>query len=301
MFIKIIIILLNALLILLTVAFFTLFERKVIGRFHQRLGPNKVRILGLLQPILDALKLFLKNKLYPNYSNKYYYTFIPMIALFLSSVIFIILPNIYKAILTNNSLLIFLLISSLRVFIILFRGWASNSKYTLLGSLRRIAQSISYETVFNTILLLFICLFNTYSIEYLNRIKISFISILLFPIWLLSFLAETHRAPFDFSEAESELVSGFNTEFSGAAFAFLFLSEYIIIILGSILIFIIFFNFLKCDNLIYLSTGTLFLTYLIIWIRITFCRFRYDYLMRIAWKSLLPIRLSLFLFVFWNF
>lgn len=179
------------------------------------------------------------------------------------------------------------------VFAVLLSGWSSNSKYRLIGSLRSVAQSISYESVFSTLIVLFLLLTISYSI----RSFISFSSpvfLFLFPVWVICTLAETHRAPFDFRESESELVSGFNTEYSGAYFAFIFLSEYAVLLYSCILISYIFFYWLGLTSVITLVLFTILISFLFIWIRITFCRFRYDMLIIFSWKVLLPLSLIIF-------
>lgn len=286
--------LIQCLLILLSVAFFTLFERKVMGLFHLRWGPNKVSFVGLLQPILDALKLFTKQNLTPLRSNKLVYHLAPQSGLFLAYFVWLTLPNVYLMVSINYSLVLFFCVGSIIVFSVLIAGWASNSKYSLIGSLRGVAQSISYESVFRTLVVLLIILIFSYSIRSLF-VQSSLLFLFFFPIWLICTLAETHRSPFDFSESESELVSGFNTEYSGANFAFIFLSEYAVLLYSCVLITYIFFIFLIPINLLAIIGFSLFLSFVTIWIRITFCRFRYDILIMISWKVLLPLVLCIFL------
>ena len=284
--------LIHNLLILLSVAFFTLFERKVIGLFHLRLGPNKVSIIGLVQPLLDAFKLLSKQDIYPLRSNKLSYLSSPKLALLLSLAVWVSLPIAYSYRSLNYSLVIFFLLRSFIVFPVLLSGWASNSKYSLIGSLRSIAQSISYESVFSTLLVILsflILSFSSYS--YLN-IRASFIVSLL-PAWVICTLAETHRAPFDFSEAESELVSGFNTEYSGAFFAFIFLSEYGVLLFSCFLINYLFLGWVpNVECVVPATVLSLLFSFVFIWVRITFCRFRYDFLIIMAWKTLLPVVLA---------
>ncbi len=286
--------LVQCLLILLTVAFFTLFERKVIGLFHLRVGPNKVSFIGLLQPLLDAFKLLTKQNLTPFRANKFIYNLAPIIALILSLFVWITIPNIYLILSINYSIVLFFCISSIIVFSVLIAGWSSNSKYSLIGSLRSVAQSISYESVFSTILVIILVIISSYSIRSFMT-ESSLLFLLFFPLWVICTLAETHRAPFDFSESESELVSGFNTEYSGAYFAFIFLSEYAILIYSCLLITYIFIIWLIPLNFIVITVITLFISFLFIWIRVTYCRFRYDILIIISWKILLPFSLLLFI------
>lgn len=288
--------LIQCLLILLSVAFFTLFERKVIGLFHLRFGPNKVSFIGLVQPLLDAFKLLTKQSLVPLRSNKFIYHASPITALLLAIFIWLTIPIYYIVVSINYSLVIFFCLGSMIVFSVLISGWSSNSKYSLIGSLRSVAQSISYESVFSTLIVLFMLIAFSYSIRsYTSQSSLLFLFLL--PIWVICTLAETHRAPFDFSEAESELVSGFNTEYSGAYFAFLFLSEYAILLYSCMLISYIFFMFFMPFSFFLLVCVTLAISFLFIWIRITFCRFRYDMLIIMSWKVLLPLTLCLFVII----
>jgi len=288
--------LIQCLLILLTVAFFTLFERKVIGLFHLRLGPNKVSFVGLVQPLLDAFKLLTKQNITPLRSNKLVYNIAPIIALFLGLFVWLTIPNYYIILSLNYSLVMFFCLGSIIVFSVLLSGWSSNSKYRLIGSLRSIAQSISYESVFSTLIVILIILIVSYSIRSLFN-QSSIIFLLFLPVWIICTLAETHRAPFDFSESESELVSGFNTEYSGAYFAFIFLSEYAILLYSCMLITYIFLIWFIPFNFVIITIFTLFFSFLFTWIRITYCRFRYDILIMISWKILLPFTLSFFLII----
>ena len=259
-----------------------------MGLFHLRLGPNKVSIVGLVQPLLDAFKLLSKQDIYPLRSNKLAYLTSPMLSLLLSLSVWISLPISYSLRRVNFSLVLFFLLRSFMVFPVLLSGWASNSKYSLIGSLRSIAQSISYESVFSTLLVIIAFILLSFSSSSCLNTS-SYFGLLVLPSWVICTLAETHRAPFDFSEAESELVSGFNTEYSGAFFAFIFLSEYGVLLFSCFLISYLFVGWLPYINYVPLITFlSLLLSFLFIWVRITFCRFRYDFLMMIAWKTLLP-------------
>lgn len=170
--------LVHCLLLLLSVAFFTLFERKVMGLFHNRLGPNKVSYIGVLQPLLDAFKLLTKQSIVPSRSNKFTYNVSPCLALVLSLFIWLTMPTLYFTFIINYSLVIFFCIGSIIVFAVLLSGWSSNSKYSLIGSLRSVAQSISYESVFSTLLVLFIVLIVSFSIR--SSVTMSSISLLFF-------------------------------------------------------------------------------------------------------------------------
>lgn len=289
--------LVHCILLLLSVAFFTLFERKVIGLFHNRLGPNKVSFIGLLQPLLDAFKLLSKQVLTPLRSNKFIYHSSPHIALTLSWFIWITIPTLYLILSMNYSFVIFFCVGSVIVFAVLLAGWASNSKYSLIGSLRSVAQSISYESVFRTLVVFFMLLLFSFSIRR-SFVMSSVVFLPLLPLWIICTLAETHRAPFDFRESESELVSGFNTEYSGAYFAFIFLSEYTVLLYSCMLITILFFSWVLPVNVVFFTIFALFLRFIFIWIRITFCRFRYDMLIITSWKILLPVTLMFFISYF---
>ena len=286
--------LVQCLLILASVAFYTLFERKVIGLFHLRVGPNKVSIVGLVQPLLDGLKLFTKQNLVPLRANKYVYVLAPQIGLFLAFFVWLTLPNLYLIVSINYRIVLFFCVGSVIVFSVLLSGWASNSKYRLIGSLRSVAQSISYESVFRTLIVILMILILSYSIRSLFS-QSSVLFLVFFPVWLICTLAEGHRAPFDFSESESELVSGFNTEYSGANFAFCFLAEYAILLYSCFLITYIFFIWLLPVSMVLITLIAAFFSFLFAWIRITFCRFRYDILIIISWKILLPAVLCLFM------
>lgn len=286
--------LIHCLLLLLSVAFFTLFERKVIGLFHLRVGPNKVSFIGLVQPLLDAIKLLTKQPLTPFRANSFIYNISPIIGLFLAMFVWITLPSYYILVSINYSLVLFFCLGSILVFSVLIAGWSSNSKYSLIGSLRSVAQSISYESVFSTLIVLILILMVSYSIRSLFS-QSSVVFLFLFPIWVICTLAETHRAPFDFSEAESELVSGFNTEYSGVNFALIFLAEYAMLLYSCFLLTYIFFMWLIPFNLLFITSLSLFFSFFFTWIRITYCRFRYDILMIISWKILLPVTLCIFI------
>ena len=283
----------HVLLVLLSVAFFTLFERKVMGLFHIRLGPNKVSFIGLVQPLLDAFKLLTKQSLTPLHSNKLIYNLSPMVALLLSLFLWGFISFGFSVSSGAFSFLMFFCVGSFIVFSVLVSGWSSNSKYSLIGCLRSVAQSISYESVFRTILVLFVFLVSSFRIKSFYAFSSSFFLFIL-PIWVICTLAETHRAPFDFREAESELVSGFNTEYSGAYFAFIFLSEYSVLLFSSVLIVWIFFSSFIFYSYFLVIILALAVSFLFIWIRITFCRFRYDKLIMISWKVLLPSSISIF-------
>nr|YP_009935569.1 NADH dehydrogenase subunit 1 [Omosita colon]QNS37174.1 NADH dehydrogenase subunit 1 [Omosita colon]QVG61298.1 NADH dehydrogenase subunit 1 [Omosita colon] len=284
--------------VLVGVAFLTLLERKVLGYIQIRKGPNKVGFMGLVQPFSDAIKLFSKEQTYPYMSNMNLYYISPIMNLILSLFLWMSMPFISINLNFNLSLLFFLSVSSLSVYTIMLAGWSSNSNYSLLGSLRSVAQTISYEVSLALILMSFLFLIlslNMLDLMYYQE-YIWFIFLLL-PIsfmWLVSGLAETNRTPFDFAEGESELVSGFNVEYSSGSFAMIFMSEYSSILFMSMLSCMLFLG----GNLIswFFFLKLTFISFFWIWVRGTLPRFRYDKLMYLAWKSYLPISLNYFLF-----
>nr|UJM44117.1 NADH dehydrogenase subunit 1 [Pseudolycoriella hygida] len=286
--------------LLVGVAFLTLFERKVLGYIQLRKGPNKVGILGFPQPFSDAIKLFCKEQTYPFMSNYYMYYFSPIFSLFLSLLIWMSIPYFIKMYSFNLGILFFLCCLSVGVYTILISGWSSNSNYALLGALRSVAQTISYEVSLSLILISLIFLIMSFNMMYFFIIQkymwLIFISLPLCLCWFSSSLAETNRSPFDFSEGESELVSGFNVEYSSGGFALIFLSEYSSIIFMSMFFSLIFLGGNLFSFLFYLKLS--FMCFLFIWVRGSLPRFRYDKLMYLAWKSYLPISLFYLLFFF---
>nr|AUG33521.1 NADH dehydrogenase subunit 1 [Cerconychia flectospina] len=286
--------------VLVGVAFLTLLERKVLGYIQIRKGPNKVGFAGIPQPFCDAIKLFTKEQTYPVFSNYLPYYISPIISLFLSLLVWMIMPYMVGLYSFNLGLLFFLCCTSLGVYTVMIAGWSSNSNYALLGGLRGVAQTISYEVSLALILLSFVFLVEGYClIDFLKYQEYLWFGVLLFPLalsWFASCLAETNRTPFDFAEGESELVSGFNVEYSSGGFALIFLAEYASILFMSMLFCVV---FLGCDvfNLIFFIKLT-FISFMFIWVRGTLPRFRYDKLMYLAWKSFLPLSLNyLFMFV----
>lgn len=275
------------------VAFLTLLERKVLGYIQLRKGPNKVGLIGIPQPFSDAIKLFTKEQTYPIISNYLIYYFSPVFSLFLSLIIWICIPYFLKIYSFNLGLLFFLCCTRLGVYTVIIAGWSSNSNYSLLGGLRSVAQTVSYEVRLSLILISFIFLiigFNIYLfILYQKYLWFLFISFPLILCWFASSLAETNRTPFDFAEGESELVSGFNVEYRRGGFALIFLAEYARILFISILFSILFLGGDLIRLFFYFKLG--FISFLFIWVRGSLPRFRYDKLMYLAWKSFLPVSL----------
>nr|YP_010875382.1 NADH dehydrogenase subunit 1 [Balta curvirostris]WGW15129.1 NADH dehydrogenase subunit 1 [Balta curvirostris] len=285
--------------VMVGVAFLTLMERSLLGYIHIRKGPNKVGLMGILQPFGDAIKLFTKEQSFPSVSNYLCYYFCPVFSLFLSLLLWLIIPYLTGYYSFEFGFLFFLCCTSLGVYTLMIAGWSSNSNYSLLGGLRSVAQTISYEVSLALILLSFIFLVGSYNLIdfYYFQFYLWFI-LIFFPLsmlWFVSCLAETNRTPFDFAEGESELVSGFNVEYSGGGFALIFLAEYSSILFMSLLFCVIFFG---CDlNSFNFYFKLVFISFMFIWIRGTFPRFRYDKLMYLAWKSFLPLSLN-YLFFF---
>nr|BDE56971.1 NADH dehydrogenase subunit 1 [Luciola parvula] len=288
------------LFVLIGVAFLTLFERKILGYIQIRKGPNKVGFMGLIQPFSDALKLFCKEQINPIMSNFLSYYFSPIFNLFLALLLWFCLPFFTGFLHFSLGFLFFLCCSSLSVYTVMIAGWSSNSNYSLLGGLRCVAQTISYEVSLGIILLSFMFLISGISIFdlmiYQQYIWFIFISFPLSMIWFASSLAETNRSPFDFSEGESELVSGFNVEYSGGGFALIFMAEYSSILFMSMLFVFLFLSGSLVNMMFFFMV--LFVSFSFIWVRGTLPRYRYDKLMYLAWKSFLPISLNFLMFFF---
>uniref|UniRef100_UPI0030E17695 NADH dehydrogenase subunit 1 n=1 Tax=Pilargis verrucosa TaxID=1818081 RepID=UPI0030E17695 len=290
----------TCIMILLAMAFFTLLERKALGYIQIRKGPNKVSLTGLPQPFADALKLLIKEQAKPSMSNSTPFLIAPVFSLFLALLMWSLYPHSCPTMLMPFGVLMFLCISSLNVYTTLAAGWFSNSKYSLLGALRSVAQTISYEVSMALILLSAMTLalsYNMYNIQNNQWIPVMLIMPPLFLIWFTTTLAETNRTPFDFAEGESELVSGFNTEYSSGPFALIFMAEYTNILAMSLFTSVFFIVFssgpLFMDMLLTIKTTAL--AFIFVWIRGTFPRMRYDRLMNLTWKSFLPFSLSMLL------
>nr|YP_097258.1 NADH dehydrogenase subunit 1 [Hydromantes brunus]AAU20708.1 NADH dehydrogenase subunit 1 [Hydromantes brunus] len=288
--------------ILLAVAFLTLLERKILGFMQFRKGPNIVGPTGLFQPIADGLKLFIKEPVRPSTSSQMMFLMMPTMALTLSLLIWIPLPLPNTLSNLNLGILLMLALSSLMVYSILGSGWASNSKYALIGALRAVAQTISYEITLGLIILCLVLM--TGSFMLLNFDVTQECLWFLFPawplaaMWLVSTLAETNRAPFDLTEGESELVSGFNVEYAGGPFALFFLAEYANILMMNVLSTILFLGTTFYHMYPELSTINLIikasvLSIMFLWIRASYPRFRYDQLMYLVWKNFLPITIAM--------
>nr|YP_010570464.1 NADH dehydrogenase subunit 1 [Bathymodiolus puteoserpentis]UZG65977.1 NADH dehydrogenase subunit 1 [Bathymodiolus puteoserpentis] len=284
---------------LLAVGWFTLVERKVLGYIMTRKGPNKVGVLGLMQPMSDGAKLFSKEILIPTYSNFVPFLVCPVVTFFIALLLWFLYPFHSSEGLFVCGVLFYLANSGANVYGVMVAGWSSNSKYALLGAMRAMAQSISYEV--SMALVLLGCVFMAGSMH-LQLVKmwqesspfIMGLAILpLFMVWLISMLAETNRAPFDFVEGESELVSGFNVEYSSGGFALIYMAEYSNMLFNSLFTCAM---FLGSSDAFMVSQAWVFL-FLFLWARGTFPRFRYDMLMSLAWKTFLGVVLGLCLVV----
>nr|YP_009312100.1 NADH dehydrogenase subunit 1 [Puntius eugrammus]BAV71445.1 NADH dehydrogenase subunit 1 [Puntius eugrammus] len=290
--------------VLLAVAFLTLIERKVLGYMQLRKGPNVVGPYGLLQPIADGVKLFIKEPIRPSTASPLLFLVTPMLALTLAMLLWAPIPLPHPVVDLNLGILFILAMSSLAVYSILGSGWASNSKYALIGALRAVAQTISYEVSLGLILLSVIIFSGGYTLQTFNTAQENIWLLIpawpLAAMWYISTLAETNRAPFDLTEGESELVSGFNVEYAGGPFALLFLAEYANILLMNTLSAVLFLGAMHLPNFpelatINLMTKAAFLSGMFLWVRASYPRFRYDQLMHLVWKNFLPLTLALVL------
>jgi len=277
---------------LVSVAFITLLERRVLGYIQVRKGPNKVGFIGVLQPFADAVKLFSKENNFLIWYNSLVYYGAPVLSLILI-LIFWLIFSWDSSIGMGYELVFVIVISRLGVYVVLGGGWASNSKYALLGAYRGVAQTISYEVGFRFILLgvlMFSISFNLINlIEIQECLYFLFGFWNLFVLWLVTILAETNRTPFDFAEGESELVSGFNVEYGGGGFAILFIAEY-----GNIIFISFLTSYIFLGGVGFIVLKMMLVAIFFLWMRGTLARFRYDNLIILAWKILLPYRIFIF-------
>ncbi len=293
--------------LLLAVAYLTWFERKIMASMQLRMGPNVVGPWGLLQPIADGIKMFVKETVIPTKANTFIFIMAPMVTFILSLIAWAVIPFGEGLVLSNINvgILYLLAVSSLGVYGIIMAGWASNSRYAFLGALRSAAQMVSYEVsmgfVIVTVLLVVGSLNLTDIVLAQKDIWFVFPLLPMAVIFFISTLAETNRHPFDLPEAESELVAGYQVEYSAMTFGLFFLGEYANMILMSAMTAILFlggwlppFDFAPFSYIpgpIWLALKISLLLFVFIWVRATFPRYRYDQLMRLGWKVFLPISL----------
>jgi NADH-quinone oxidoreductase subunit H len=299
--------------LLLSVAYLTFIERKVIGYMQLRIGPNRVGPMGLAQPFADVLKLLLKEIIIPSASNRYLFIIAPIISIATALAGWAVVPFGKEAVLAdiNAGVLYSLAMSSLGVYGILIAGWASNSKYAMFGALRATAQSISYEIAMGFALVGVMMAAGSLNFQTIIQAQSGGIWhwywLPLFPLFIVYWIAgvaETNRAPFDVSEGETEIVAGFHVEYSGTAFALFFLAEYASMILISALIAVMFLGgwlspfegipylsqaFAWVPGIVWLLMKTAIFIFFYLWIRATFPRYRYDQIMRLGWKVLIPV------------
>ncbi len=307
--------------IMLTVAYITLAERKVIGYIQVRIGPNRVGPRGLLQPIADGLKLVMKEIIIPTNANRFLFVIAPLLALAPALACWAVIPFADGWVLADidAGLLYVLALSSMGVYGLIIAGWASNSKYAFLGSIRSAAQMVSYEIAMGFALVGVLMAAGSMNLSTIVESQsgsfLHWFWLPLFPLFLVYFiagLAETNRAPFDVAEGESEIVAGFHVEYSGMAFALFFLAEYANMILISILTAIMFMGgwlspfqgiplledlFSFVPGIVWILLKTSFLLLLFLWFRATFPRYRYDQVMRLGWKVFIPITIAWILVV----
>ncbi len=299
--------------LIISVAYLTYAERRIMAAMQMRIGPNTVGPFGLLQPIADAIKLLHKEPIIPAKANIFLFLFAPILTFSLSMLAWAVIPFNENWVLANINVGILYLfaISSLGVYGIIIAGWASNSRYAFLGALRSAAQMISYEVSIGLIIVtILLCTGSLNLTAIVEAQKQHWFIIPLFPMFIIFFissLAETNRAPFDLPEAEAELVSGFNVEYSSIFFALFFLGEYANMILMSAIASLLFlggwlplFNsapFTYIPGFIWFAAKIAFMLFLFLWVRATLPRYRYDQLMRLGWKVFLPLSLGMVVIV----
>jgi|TARA_B110000046_G_scaffold3790_1_gene4061 NADH-quinone oxidoreductase subunit H len=294
--------------LLISVAYFTLVERKVMGSIQRRRGPNVIGYLGLLQPLADGLKLFAKETILPSNANTFIFLLAPILTFVLSLLGWAVIPFGDGIVLSdiNVGLLYLFAVSSLSVYGILLSGWASNSKYAFLGSIRSAAQMISYEVSIGFIVVTVVLCAGSFNLSEITlaqqNVWYIFPLLPMFFLFVVSALAETNRHPFDLPEAEAELVSGYNVEYSAMGFALFFLGEYANMLLMGSLISTLFLGgwlppfsiipFTFLPGPVWLALKICFFVVLFSWIRAALPRYRYDQLMELGWKTFLPLSLG---------
>lgn len=283
--------------VLINVAFITLIERKILGYSQLRLGPNKVGLGGIIQPFADAVKLFTNQIEAPSGAHRALFLLAPMLSLRLIITIWSLTPFKASYWVPQFSRIILLILLSVGVYPLLLSGWASTRKYALIGAIRGVAQTISYEVRLALVFIRLLRVIGGISLEGAVLRNQYTLSLALAPwllvLWLVSLLAETNRTPFDFSEGESELVSGFNVEYASGGFALLFIAEYArIYFLSTLTVYFLVIGTCGPLRARLLSSGLVFVW---VWVRATYPRYRYDLLIGLAWCSILPATLALVL------
>nr|YP_010889902.1 NADH dehydrogenase subunit 1 [Austromenopon paululum]WJJ69863.1 NADH dehydrogenase subunit 1 [Austromenopon paululum] len=281
-------------MVMLSVAFFSLIERKILSLIHYRKGPNKVSISGLLQPMADAMKLISKDDAPVSWSNKSLYYLSPVFMIFLSLVSWIVYPSVWGMGGQYHAFLLMIIILGLSVYGLMMSGWSPNSVYSVLGSIRAIAQSLSYEVVMSFVFLSVVVVVSSLSFSGFFRLNPTGLGLSILPLVLImvfALIAELNRSPLDLAEGESELVSGYSVEYGGAMYTILFLSENIMIFFSSVILTFFFFSDLSS-----LAGGAMITTWSCVFclIRGALPRIRYDKLMVICWEIILPTTLALF-------
>nr|YP_004842330.1 NADH dehydrogenase subunit 1 [Ibidoecus bisignatus]AEM23870.1 NADH dehydrogenase subunit 1 [Ibidoecus bisignatus]UTT72613.1 NADH dehydrogenase subunit 1 [Ibidoecus bisignatus] len=283
--------------LLLSVAFFSLFERKMLSVIQFRKGPNKVGLMGFFQPFSDAIKLLFKSNEMPNLSNMFYY-FAPMVFFILSILIWISIPSKWNLFNFSSSFIFVMFLYGIPIYSMIFMSWISNSKYSKIGSIRSVAQSISYEIILSSCLLFLMMMVYSSSMNllyfYQSYVWLLYPCFPIFFIMFISILAESNRSPFDLTEGESELVSGIFVELGGVWYILIFLGENLYLLFSS---FLMSFSMLG-NSLIVLKF--VIITMLMVWIRGTVPRIRYDKMMDLCWISMMPICMS-FISIFFLF
>lgn len=286
---------------LMALAFFTLLERKVIGHINIRKGPNKVRVGGIFQPLSDAGKLVFKQRVKLAKYNFIGFLIAPVFALRLILCLWVMYPRVMGGFSVSFSGVVFLVISRLTVYALLGAGWCSNRKFSLYGVVRGVAQRVSYEVrlaLFLISLFILVSRFSLFGVRYSNRVVILRVVPFTAGAWMISCVAESNRAPFDFAEGESELVSGFNIEYGGRGFALIFMAEYARILIIRMFSIIFFLSFGRRECFIWwIYGGGVVISFIYVGVRACLPRLRYDMLMRVAWKGFLPLSLSLLVFL----
>lgn len=298
--------------LLISVAYFTLAERKILGAIHRRMGPNVVGVYGLLQPLSDGFKLFVKETVLPSSANQLIFIVSPILTFIISLMGWAIIPFDKYSILSemNIGILYLFAISSLGVYGIVMSGWSSNSKYAFLGALRSTAQMVSYEVSIGFIMITIVVCCGSFNLqEIIESQRELWFVVTFFPLFLMFFtsaLAETNRHPFDLPEAEAELVSGYNVEYSAMGFALFSLGEYAnMLLMSSINVILFFGGWLPPLAILGFIPGSFwfglkicFFVILFVWMRAALPRYRYDQLMNLGWKAFLPISLSYLILTF---